>query len=194
MAAIRAIHDRNGFGPADTAGSNNTALGFAVGGGVSIGIPGGWTFNSQAGYADGALGYITRDVGGAGDFAGPNASDTNQAWNVRAGITGPLGSPNLNVWLNGSYTHVNGHKVTAPAGGAGIGAGVFAVAAGTTADPLDYDFWAMQTGGYYTFAPGLKAGPEFAWEHVDYKHINNRQRHLGRHVAHPARLLSLAQI
>ncbi len=177
MGAVRAIHDRNGFPAAPGTSpvgesSNNTDLGFAVGVGLKIGIPGGWAINTQAGYADGALKYITRDVGGAGDFTGPNASDTNKAWNVRAGISGPLGSPNLNVWANGSYTHVNGHSVTNNTAAA-IGAGVFAVAAGATADPLDYNFWAFQTGGYYTFAPGLKAGPEFAWEHVDFKHVAN---------------------
>ena len=121
MAAVHPIHDTNGF--ADSGGTQSTTLGFAVGAGLTLGIPGGWEFSAQGGYADGALGYITRDpgIGGArvtfagldgrrrghstaGDFVGPNSGNTTKAWNVRAGIQGPLISPDLTVWAEGSYT------------------------------------------------------------------------------------------
>ena len=183
MAAVHPIHDTNGFG--DSGGTQSTSLGFAVGAGLTLGIPGGWEVSGQGGYADGALGYITRDpgIGGArltflgitavfpafhgGDFVGPNSGNTTKAWNARAGIQGPLINPNLSVYLEGSYT-----QIRAP----GIGAAVAFTSpdgtrTGTTADPFDYDFWAVQAGAAYTLAPGLTTGPEFAWEHEDWKHL-----------------------
>ncbi len=65
MAAVHPIHDTNGF--SDSGGTQSTTLGWAVGAGLTLGIPGGWEFSGQGGYADGALGYITRDpgIGGA---------------------------------------------------------------------------------------------------------------------------------
>ncbi len=36
---------------------------------------------------------------------------TTKAWNVRAGIQGPLISPDLTVWLEGSFTHINAPPV-----------------------------------------------------------------------------------
>jgi hypothetical protein len=155
MAAVHPIHDLDGF--LDT-GASDTELGFAVGGGLSIGIPGGWKFSGQGTYADGALHYATNDPGGffagviqlnAGDFTGPDASDTSQAWNVRAAVEGPLFNPNLNVWLEGSWTEVdNGLPVI----------GEF----------LDYHFAAIQVGAAYTLVPGLTVGPEFAWNQIEY--------------------------
>ena len=82
MGALRHTHDVNGDG-----------IGFAVGAGLLVTIPGlGWTLGTQVGYADGALAYITNDPGGIGDFSGPDGEDTNQAWMVRAGLSGPLTS------------------------------------------------------------------------------------------------------
>ncbi len=36
-------------------------------------------------------------------------------------------------------------------------------------DILDYNFWAAQAGAAYTLAPGLTTGPEFAWEHENWR-------------------------
>ena len=63
MGVIHPVHDI-------VAGSDDTAIGWAVGGGLSLGIPGGWTFSSQAGYSEGALHYISGDPGGMGDLDG----------------------------------------------------------------------------------------------------------------------------
>ena len=48
-------------------------VGWAVGAGLKLGIPGGWEIVGQGGYAQGAVGYIWSDPGGFGDFEGPEA-------------------------------------------------------------------------------------------------------------------------
>lgn len=132
MGAVRQIHDVNGDG-----------IGFAVGAGLGLNIPGGWRFDAQGGYADGAVAYVSGDPGGIGDFDGPSGDDTNQSWAVRAGITGPLFNPNLTVWADGNFVHAEGD-----AGG-------------------EYDFWAVIAGAKYALAPGLQFGPEFAFNSMD---------------------------
>jgi hypothetical protein len=191
MAAVHPIHDYNGYcsypyGCYYDSGSDDYALGWAIGAGLSLGIPGGWHFNAQGGYADGALKYVTSDpgVGGgqfgsyyaavalnyagfhAGDFLGPNADDTNKAWNIRAGISGPLGSPNLTVWLNGSYTRINGQKTGYMGQYCWYSSGCT-----ITDDPIDHDHVAIVAGAAYELAPGLTAGPEVAWEHEDWDNV-----------------------
>jgi Porin subfamily len=147
MGAVRRIHDYTG--PAGLQdGTDDTDLGFAVGAGLSLGIPGGWTFNSQGGYSEGMIGYVSGDPGGLGDIdtvvAGGADAGENTSWAVRAGITGPLISPNLNVWLNGTFIHAEED---------------------TGSD--EYDFWAIVAGAAYALAPGLTIGPEFAFHSLD---------------------------
>jgi hypothetical protein len=132
MGAVRHIHDVNGDG-----------IGFAVGAGLGINIPGGWRFDSQGGYSEGAIAYISSDIGGLGDFDGPTGDETNESWSVRAGITGPV-MTNLSVWADGAFVHVEEN------GGED-----------------DYDFWGVIAGAKYTLAPGLQAGPEFAYNSLD---------------------------
>ena len=133
MGAVRHIHDVNGDG-----------LGFAVGAGVGIGIPGGWRIDAQGGYSEGAIAYITTDQGAIGDFNGPDGDDTNEAWSVRAGITGPLFNPNLEVWLDGSYTEAEEDD-----------------------NGDDYEFWAVKAGARWSPVAGLGIGPEFAYLDFD---------------------------
>jgi hypothetical protein len=133
MGAVRHIHDVNGDG-----------LGFAVGAGLGLNIPGGWRFDAQGGYSEGAISYISGDPGTFGDFDGPDGDETNDSWSVRAGITGPLFNPNLTVWADGAFVHAE------------------------EADNADeYDFWGVIAGAKYTLAPGLQAGPEFAYNSLD---------------------------
>jgi hypothetical protein len=133
MGAVRHIHDVNDDG-----------IGWAAGAGIGIGIPGGWRLDAQGGYSEGAIAYITTDPGTLGDFDGPDGSDTNEAWSVRAGIEGPLMNPNLTVWLDGSYTHVE------------------------EADNADeYDAWAIKAGARWSPVAGLGIGPEFAYQTLD---------------------------
>jgi hypothetical protein len=127
--AVRHINDNNGDG-----------VGFAVAGHLGIGIPGGWMLNATGGYADGALAYITTDPGAIGDFNGPTGQQTNQAWMVRAGISGPV-MTNVSAWLDGSFTHAE------------------------ESDNGDsYDFWAAKAGFAWEPVSGLTMGPEVAYE------------------------------
>ena len=141
MAAVRHIHDKEGFGP-DDSGDDDDGIGFAVGGGLKIGIPGGWEFVAQADYADGAEGYVWSGLGGFGDFDGPSGDDTNQAWGGRGGVSGPI-FKNVKVWGDAAFVHEE-------------------------ADNGDEgDFWAAGVGGAWTPVPGLSMGPEFAWNSWD---------------------------
>jgi hypothetical protein len=134
MGVAHHIHDVNGDG-----------VGFAAGAGLSIALPGEWAFDAQGGYSEGALLYITTDPGGVGDFEGPTGDDTNGAWVLRGGFTGPV-AENISVWLDGSYTHAEQQ----------------------TAGVLEYDFWAVQIGAAWEPADGLTMGPEFAYNSLEY--------------------------
>jgi len=132
MGAVRHIHDVNGDG-----------IGFAVGAGLGINIPGGWRFDSQGGYSEGAISYISADMGGLGDFDGPSGDEQNESWAVRAGISGPLFS-NFDAWIDGNFVHAEEN------GGED-----------------EYDWWGIIAGVRYTAAPGLQMGPEFAYNELD---------------------------
>jgi len=119
-------------------------LGWAVGAGANIGF-GMFGFNSQIGYADGALGYITTDPGGAGDWVPDSGGepDTNQAWMVRAGLTAEF-TPTVGASIDASYTDVD-----------------------SDADALDYNFWAVAANVVWEPVPGLIMGPEVAYNNID---------------------------
>ena len=53
MGAVRHIHDVE----------RTTTFGFAVGAGLGLDIPGGWRFDAQGGYSEGAIAYISGDPG-----------------------------------------------------------------------------------------------------------------------------------
>ena len=133
MGAVRHIHDVTDDG-----------IGFAVGGGLSLNLPGGWAASAFGGYADGAIAYITNDPGRIGDFNGPSGDDTNQAWAIFAGLKGPVFSPKLTGWVDGTFQHA------------------------IESDKGDeYDFWAFRAGAKYTPVSGLAMGPEFAYQNFD---------------------------
>jgi len=141
MGMVGHIHDKDGL-EIDEGEDDDDLIRWAVGAGASVNF-GMFGIDAQAGYADGALGYITNDPGGAGDFStdpldGDN--DTNTAWNVRAGLRAEF-SPTLSAYLDGSYTDVDGENV-AP----------------------DYDFWAATATLVWEPVDGLIMGPEIAYQ------------------------------
>jgi hypothetical protein len=143
MGVVRHVHDYNGA-------ASDDAIAWAVGAGLSLGIPGGWTFDSQAGYSEGAVAYVTSEsrgnTAGLGDLDFGPADNLNEAWSVRAGITGPIVS-NVTVWLDGSFTH-------AEEGGGGA-----------TDDELDVG--TVKAGAAWEPVPGLVMGPEVAFQSFD---------------------------
>jgi hypothetical protein len=145
MGAIKHLHDKTGF--LIDGGEDQDGIGWAVGAGVKLGIPGGWEIVGQGGYAQGAVGYIWSDLRGFGDFRGPGADDSqNLAWGGRGGIAGPIG--NLKVWADGAFYH---EELDEPILGT---------------DGLD--FIAAGVGASYSPAPGLTIGPEVAWNRQEY--------------------------
>jgi hypothetical protein len=140
-------------------GADDKDWGWAVGAGLSLGIPGGWSLNAQGGYTEGALGYITTDPLGVGDFSsrwgaisgGTAGIDPNTAWTVRAGISGPVGAT-LSAWLDGSYTHVEDSGDFA----------ILAAAPFISRVGWDYDYWGVKGGFAWNPAAGLTMGPEVA--------------------------------
>ncbi|MGH6925737.1 MAG: porin [Propylenella sp.] len=138
MGAVRHINDVNGDG-----------IGFAVGAGLSINLPGGWVFSSQGGYSEGAIAYVSGDPGKFGDFDGPTGDDQNESWAVRAGLKGPLMN-NITGWIEGGFTHV-------------------------VEDPGnndEYDWWAIIAGAAWEPVPGLTMGPEVAFHSYDITNVN----------------------
>ncbi|HEX9905284.1 MAG TPA: porin, partial [Propylenella sp.] len=161
MGAVRHVHDYSGpvvnpvpppilFGDA----TSDDGIGFAVGAGLTLRLPGGWRFDSQGGYAEGAVAYVTDDPGALGDLDGDFPDDLNKAWSVRAGIIGPFINPNLSVWLDGSFTHVEEDG-------------------GGTPDADEYDQWAFKIGARWEPVPGLGMGPEFAYQSLDMDDVAN---------------------
>ena len=75
-----------------TSADDDSDIGFAVGAGLRLGIPGGWTFDWAGRLLGRLIGYISADPGGFGDFdsAPPARTRKNESWSVRAGISGPL--------------------------------------------------------------------------------------------------------
>jgi hypothetical protein len=132
MGAVRHINDVNGDG-----------VGFAVGGGLTVNVPGGWEFSAMGGYSEGAIGYITGDPGGLGDFDGPTGDQQNEAWAVKAGITGPIAT-NFKAWADGSFTHVE-----------------------ESDSPDEYDHWGFNIGAAWNPVAGLNIGPEFDYSSLD---------------------------
>jgi hypothetical protein len=145
------IHDQDGaeFFPEEDQDVSND-LGWAVNAGFNFSLPG-TMFGAglSAGYADGAIGYITNDPGGVGDFAGPEADDTNTAWAVRGGISAAF-SPTLSAYVDASFTHVNEDLED------------------DDAIDADYDFWAIAADLQWTPVSGLTMGPEVAYSSLDF--------------------------
>jgi hypothetical protein len=120
-------------------------VGFAVNGGFVAEFDM-FSAGLTVGYADGALGYITNDPGGVGDFTGPSGDDTNQAWAVRGGI-GIKFTPTLSSSIDASYTSVDEDDIAA--------------------FDEDYNFSAIAANLVWSPAPGLIMGPEVAYNRYD---------------------------
>jgi len=157
MGVLHHIHDKDGFDSAGPCGvplvpdspfcegeDDDDQLGWALGAGASVGF-GMFGIDAQAGYADGALGYITSDPGGAGDFDTDDDGDaeTNQAWMVRAGLRAEF-TPTLSAYLDGSYTDVD-----------------------SEIDGFDYTFWGATATLVWEPVDGLIMGPEIAYNSLD---------------------------
>jgi len=158
MGAVRQIHDKAGdpggdcsvgsLHCLDDSGDDDDQVGFAVGAGVKVGIPGGWEVVAQGNYADGMEGYVWSGLHGLGDldidgFGTDASSSTNIAWGVRGGIAGPIGA-NFKVWGDASFVHEEED----------IG-------------DDEVEFLAAGIGGAWTPVPGLSFGPEVAWNSFD---------------------------
>jgi hypothetical protein len=116
-------------------------LGWAIGAGLSLTVPGiGAAFNMQAGYAEGALGYITNDPGGVGDVN--DDGELNTAWMVRAGLNADF-TDTIGASIDASYTDVE------------------------EADETDYTYWGVAGTLYYTPVSGLLIGAEVAYSSID---------------------------
>lgn len=147
MGAVRQIHDKEGVNGilVGDSGDDDDHLGFAVGAGVKLGIPGGWEVVAQGGYSEGMEGYVWSGLNGLGDIDvnGGGDSDTNTIWGVRGGIAGPIGQ-NLKVWGDAAFYHEEEH---------------FSSDEG--------EFIAAGVGAAWTPVPGLSFGPEVAWNSWD---------------------------
>jgi hypothetical protein len=132
MGAVRHINDVNGDG-----------IGFAVGAGLSINLPGGWVFSSQGGYSEGAVAYVSSDIGRIGDFNGPTGDQQNEAWGGRGGLKGPL-MGSLSGWVEGAFYHFeeddNGDS---------------------------YDHWAVTAGAAWEPVKDFYMGPEASFASFD---------------------------
>jgi hypothetical protein len=150
MGVVRHIHDKDGFdtgvGPFPVEGEDDAdEFGWSIGAGASVNF-GAFGIDAQAGYADGALAYITTDPGGAGDWV-PDAdgnAQTNEAWMIRAGLRAEF-TPTLSAYLDGSYTDVD-----------------------SDADILDYQFWGATATLVWEPVSGLIMGPEIAYNDLDF--------------------------
>jgi hypothetical protein len=132
MGAVRHINDDNGDG-----------IGWAIGGGLRINVPGGWYLVGQGGYSEGAVAYVSADPGRIGDFNGPTGDQQNEAWGGRGGIGGTL-MEKLTARVEGSFYHYEEDD-----------------------NGDDYDFWALLAGASYEAAPGLTMGPTFGYNNFD---------------------------
>jgi len=145
MGAVRQIHDKEG-GPGIDSGEDDDQVGFAVGAGVKLGIPGGWEVVAQGNYSEGMEAYVWSGLHGLGDLDIDGVggdSDTNLAWGVRGGIAGPIGA-NLKVWGDASFVHEEEEF-----------------------GDDEVEFLAAGVGGAWTPVPGLSFGPEVAWNSFD---------------------------
>jgi hypothetical protein len=159
------IHDKEGyeggpFGPfANAEGEeDDDALGWAVLAGVKANILG-FGAAIEAGYADGAIGYITNDFGGFGDFteSGPDGdNDTNTAWMVRGGIQAGF-TDTVSANIDASYTNVD------RGGDDDDDDGAF-----DAFDDDSYDVWAVAANVVWTPVSGLSMGPEVAYRNIDF--------------------------
>lgn len=137
---VRGIHDN------DPNSSGGDGIGWATNIGIVADL-GMFNFGATAGYADGAIGYITNDPGGVGDYSS-DADDTNSAWSVRAGIGADF-SPTLSGFLDASYTDIDDENDTL---GTSVG---------------DYSFWSVAANLVYSPVSGLIMGPEIAYSSSD---------------------------
>jgi len=147
MGAVRHIHDYATAG-ATIDDVSDDDIGYAVGAGLSLNLPGGWVFRSQGGYSEGAISYISNDPGKFGDLNGPNPDNQNESWAFRAGLAGPLMN-NVSGWIEGGWTHVleDGNND-------------------------EYDWWAIVAGASWSPVPGLYMGPEVAYNSYDITNVD----------------------
>jgi hypothetical protein len=146
MGVIHHIHDKDGIPDFVGEGEDDDDLiGWSVGAGASVGF-GAFGIDAQAGYADGALAYITTDPGGAGDWDidADGDGETNEAWMVRAGLRAEF-TPTLSAYLDGSYTDVD-----------------------SEVDAFDYQFWGATATLVWEPVNGLIMGPEIAYNDLDF--------------------------
>jgi hypothetical protein len=171
MGVVGQIHDKvgtddNGAGINTEGDDDADEVRWAIGGGLKFNLPfGGLAFASEAGFAHGAIGYISTDPMSrgfftgfnAGDFVGPEADDSaTEAWMARAGLSGKF-APTLTWQVDASFTSIDTDRVALTTGGS---------------TDLDYDFTAVVADLVWEPVPGLIMGPEVGWNRLSFDHIN----------------------
>ncbi|WP_026379144.1 porin [Afifella pfennigii] len=148
------LHDVRASGP----GAAASELGWAIGAGLTVGVPGtAFEFSGQAGYSEGAVAYLLSGSGGYGGIvAGPltdgfwspaTGLSLTDAWMVRAGVSAEFAS----AWtasISASYEDID-HPTA-------LGAAA------------DYDLWGV--AGNIAWAPvsGFFMGVEASYANVDF--------------------------
>jgi opacity protein-like surface antigen len=134
MGVLHDVHNGDSF--------DDHELGWAVGAGLSVTVPGiGAALNVVGGYSEGALGYITEDLGGVGDIN--DDGDLNTAWIIKAGVQADF-TETIAASLDASYTSVE------------------------EADDFDsYNWWGVAGTLYYTPVSGLLIGAEVAYNNLE---------------------------
>jgi hypothetical protein len=147
---------------------DNTEFGFAIAAGLSLTIPAPMAleFNAQATYGEGALGYVTTDPAGFGDyFEGKDFDDddddtfveTNSAWSIRAGFS--LGfTETLTAYVDGSFTHIE----------AGDTDELFDDDDDDDDDGYDYSLWGIAADLVWNPVSGLTIGPEIGYKKIEF--------------------------
>jgi hypothetical protein len=134
-------------------GVNDDQIGWAVGAGVSVGVPGtGISFDIQGTWAEGLVAYATTGNGAPvfdGVWNGATGIDLTEAWGVHAALGADVSS-NVSVALNGSYAQVDHGGI-----------------AGVT-DQLDYDTYVISGTVHWKPVSGLTISGEIAYENVDW--------------------------
>jgi hypothetical protein len=143
---------------------DDTEIGWAVAAGLSLTIPAPMAleFNAQATYGEGALGYVTTDPFGFGDyFEGKNFDDddddeseivTNHAWSIRAGVSVGL-TDTLTAYVDGSFTHAElGDKDDF---------------IDDDDDDYDYTLWGIAADLVWNPVSGLTIGPEIGYKKIE---------------------------
>ncbi len=149
MAAVGRVGAADqGFSGIDTANADHD-IGWAVGAGASVGIPGtGIGFDIQGTWAEGLVAYSTTGNGAIIFDAVYNINgslDLTEVWAVQASLSGDI-SPTVSASLDGGYANVDHNG---------------------TLRGEDYDTWIVAGTVHWKPVSGLTVSGEVAYENID---------------------------